>query len=89
MTSIKVCQLEKALQQFEYPPELKASEKDKLRQRKMKKHDVAIMLVHWFNALTWILMLITGTGLIVSAYYKFAPEFYTNIVHGIFGSPGD
>ncbi|VAX28930.1 hypothetical protein MNBD_IGNAVI01-1324 [hydrothermal vent metagenome] len=89
MTSIKVCQLEKALHQFEYPPELKANEKDKLRQRKMKKHDVAIMLVHWFNALTWILMLITGAGLIVSEYYKFAPKFYINIVHGIFGSPGD
>ncbi|HED10283.1 MAG TPA: hypothetical protein ENJ10_06315 [Caldithrix abyssi] len=89
MTEIKLCQLEKALQHFDQPLELTAAEKDQMRQRKMKKHDVAIMLVHWFNASTWLLMLVTGAGLIVSGFYKFAPDFFINIVRGIFGSPGD
>ncbi len=89
MTNIKVCQLEKALNYFDYPPELTAAEKDVMRQRKMKKHDVAIMLVHWFNAITWIFMLFTGAALIVSSFYKFAPDFYINIVRGMFETPGN
>lgn len=89
MTNIKVCQLEKAMDYFDYPPQLTAKERDVMRQRKMKKHDVAIMLVHWFNAVTWILMLATGGALIVSALYKFAPDFYISIVRGMFGSPGN
>jgi len=89
MTNITRYQLKKALDQFEYPPELNASEKDKLRQRKMKKHDVAIVMLHWFNASTWILMLATGGALIVSPFYKVAPQFYINILHGFFGSAGD
>jgi len=89
MTKITRYQLEKALEQFEYPPELTAQEKDKMRQRKMKKHDVAIVLLHWFNAITWIFMLATGAALIVSGFYKIAPQFYINIMHGIFSSPAD
>ncbi|GBD91677.1 putative inner membrane protein [bacterium BMS3Abin04] len=89
MTNIKVCQLKKAMDYFNYPPQLTAKERDVMRQRKMKKHDVAIMLVHWFNAITWILMLATGGALIISAFYKFAPDFYISIVRGMFGTPGN
>ena len=89
MNNIKVHQLEKALEYFNYPPDLTASEMDSMRQRKMKKHDVAIILIHWFNAFTWIFMLATGAALIVSGLYRIAPQFYINIMHGIFGSPAD
>ena len=89
MSDIKIHQLEKALDYFNYPPDISAREMDYMRQRKMKKHDVAIMLIHWFNAFTWIFMLATGAALIVSGLYKIAPQFYINIMHGIFGSAAD
>ena len=89
MSEIKSYQLEKALDYFNYPPEITAREMDSMRQRKMKKHDVAIMLIHWFNAFTWIFMLATGAALIVSGLYRIAPQFYINIMHGIFSTPAD
>jgi len=89
MNNITTYQLKKALDYFDYPPKLSANEMDNMRRRKMKKHDVAIMLVHWFNAFTWIMMLTTGAGLIISSFYKFAPDFYLNIVRDFFGTPGD
>jgi len=89
MTNIEVSQLKKAFDYFDYPPPLTAVEKDIMRQRKMKKHDVAIMLVHWFNAFTWIFMLATGGALIISSFYKMAPDFYVNIMRSLFGSAAD
>ena len=88
-TNIEVSQLKKAFDYFDYPPPLTAVEKDKLRQRKMKKHDVAIMLVHWFNALTWLFMLATGGALIISSFYKMAPDFYIKIMRSLFGTAGN
>ncbi len=85
MTNLNAYKLTKALEQLETPPKLTAKEKDRMRQRKMKKHDVAILLVHWFNAFTWMFMLATGAGLIVSGYYKMAPQFYINIMQALFG----
>ena len=89
MSNVTEYQFAKALEQFDYPPSLTAQEKDRMRQRKMKKHDVAIVLIHWFNAFTWIFMLLSGTALIVSHYYKIMPLFYINIVHGLFSSSAD
>lgn len=59
---------------------------DDMRQRRMKKHHVAIILLHWFNATTWILELSTGAALIVSRHFRFAPNWYLDLLEGVFGS---
>ncbi len=89
MTNLNAYKFEKALAQLKTPPKLTAKEKDRMRQRKMKKHDVAIMLVHWFNASTWIFMLFTGAALIISSLYKVAPDFFINIMRALFGNAAD
>jgi uncharacterized protein len=67
-------------------PPLTESEVDALSQRQIKKHHVAIILLHWFNAITWMLELATGAALITSPYFRFAPQWYLRIVEGLFGS---
>ena len=68
------------------PPRLTAAEADVLLHRQMKKHDVAIMLLHWFNAIVWALELMTGAALITSTSLRVAPPSYVRIVQGFFHS---
>jgi len=68
------------------PTPLTAEQAETMAQRQIKKHHVAIVLLHWFNATTWLLELATGAGLIVSPYYRFAPVWYLQMMEGIFGS---
>jgi formate dehydrogenase subunit gamma len=65
---------------------LTAEKADAMRQRYVKKHDVAIMLLHWFNAFVWLFELLTGAALISSPYFRVAPAWYVRIVEGVFGS---
>lgn len=68
------------------PTPLAAEQAEAMSQRQIKKHHVAILLLHWFNATTWLLELATGAGLIVSSNYRFAPAWYLQMMEGIFGS---
>jgi formate dehydrogenase subunit gamma len=67
------------------PAPLSANEAESMLQRQLKKHDVAIILLHWFNASTWILGIATGAALITSPYFRFAPEWSIALLEGIFG----
>jgi formate dehydrogenase gamma subunit len=67
------------------PVPLSADQAEAMLQRRLKKHDVAIVLLHWFNAATWILEVATGAAIIVSPYFRIAPQWYTSLVEGIFG----
>ena len=42
-------------------------------QRQVKKHHVAIMLLHWFNAYVWLFELVTGLALISSSLFRVVP----------------
>ena len=53
---------------------LSADQAEAMLQRRLKKHDVAIILLHWFNAATWILGVATGAALVASPYFRVAPE---------------
>jgi formate dehydrogenase subunit gamma len=55
-------------------------------QRRIKKHHVAIMLLHWFNASVWLGELATGIALVSSQYFRVAPAWYVAVVEGVFGS---
>jgi len=67
------------------PRPLTAAEADALSQRQVKKHDVAIMLLHWFNAIVWLVELATGPALLTSSF-RVAPWWYIRIVQGFFHS---
>jgi formate dehydrogenase subunit gamma len=68
------------------PVPLRAEQASALLQLRIKKHHVAIMLLHWFNAFVWLFELVTGLALIVSPYFRVAPQWYVSIVEGVFGS---
>ncbi len=69
-----------------HPVELTAAQAEAMSQRLIKKHHVAIILLHWFNATVWLLELATGAALISSPYFRFAPDWYREILTSMFGS---
>ena len=71
------------------PVPLTAAQAQQMLQLQVKKHHVAMMLLHWFNAIVWLLELTTGLALITSPYYRIVPEVYTRIVEGVFNSRGN
>lgn len=69
-----------------HPVELTAEQAEAMSQRQIKKHHVAIILLHWFNATVWLLELATGAALVSSPYFRFAPDWYLEILTSMFGS---
>ena len=70
----------------ELPVALTAEQAESMLQRQIKKHHVAIMLLHWFNASVWLLELLTGIALISSPHFRFAPVWFLTMLQEIFGS---
>ena len=68
------------------PMPLSPEQAEEMLQRRIKKHHVAIILLHWFNATTWILELSTGAALISSRLFKVAPDWYIAMFNGLFGT---
>ena len=71
------------------PVPLTSEQAETMLQRQIKKHHVAIILLHWFNAATWILEVATGAALISSRLFRVAPDWYLAIVNGLFGTRGN
>jgi formate dehydrogenase subunit gamma len=71
------------------PLPLTADQAETMLQRQIKKHHVAIILLHWFNAMTWILEVATGAALVSSRLFRVAPDWYLAIVNGLFGTRGN
>ncbi len=63
-------------------------EKRILANRVMKKHGVAGVTLHWVNAISWFLLIATGVALLSATYLKFAPDWYLDMMEGIFGNKG-
>lgn len=68
------------------PLPLSAEQAERMLNLQVKKHHVAMMLLHWFNAIVWLLLLVTGLALIVSPAFRVVPPPYTRIVEGLFNS---
>jgi formate dehydrogenase subunit gamma len=68
------------------PEGLSVDERAAMAGRLLKKHDVAAILLHWFNALVWLAELATGTALVVAERYVLVPGWFRDIVIGLFGS---
>ena len=71
------------------PLPLTADQAETMLQRQIKKHHVAIILLHWFNAVTWILEVATGAALVSSRLFRVAPDWYLAILNGLFGTRGN
>ncbi len=68
------------------PVPLTPEQAQAMSQRNLKKHHVAIVLLHWFNAIVWLLELATGSALIVGPGYRFMPMWYLTMMQQAFGS---
>jgi formate dehydrogenase gamma subunit len=68
------------------PAPLHAEQAEAMLQRQIKKHHVAIILLHWFNATTWMFELMTGAALISSSHFQIVPAWFIAIVQDIFGT---
>lgn len=69
-----------------HPVPLTAELATAMEQLSIKKHDVAIVLLHWFNATVWLAELLTGLALIVGSAYRVMPLWYTTMIARALGS---
>lgn len=67
-------------------PDLTLEQIETMQQSQIKKHHVAVVLLHWFNAFVWLLELATGSAIIVSASLRFTPQWYLAMMEQAFGS---
>ncbi len=67
------------------PAPLNLEQMRTMEQRQIKKHHVAVILLHWFNAFVWLLELSTGIALLSGIGFQIAPEWYTATVRSAFG----
>lgn len=68
------------------PQTLSAADAQSLAQRQVKKHHVAIVLLHWFNACVWLIELATGSALVIAPAFAFMPRWYLSIMQDLFGT---
>lgn len=58
---------------------------DKESSRRIRIRDRKVILVHWFNALCWFLLVGTGLGIISGDDVRLAPAFWPELLQGLFG----
>ncbi len=61
-------------------------ERRRLREKKIKKHNLANILTHWFNVASWLLLLPTGIAIISSPYLGITPLWWQEMFRNFFGS---
>jgi len=52
----------------------------------LRRHDTAIIVLHWFNALVWLFQAVTGAALLGGSGYAVTPGFFNRVVLATFGS---
>jgi formate dehydrogenase gamma subunit len=52
----------------------------------LKRRDMAMVWLHWFNALVWLFEILTGFGLLSSERYRVTPGFFNQTMLSLFGS---
>jgi formate dehydrogenase subunit gamma len=68
------------------PVPLTGDQAEAMEQRQIKKHHIAIILLHWSNAMVWAVELLTGAALISSPLFRIVPEAFIQAVVELFGS---
>lgn len=67
---------------------LSLAERKRLRAKKIKKHGLANIVTHWFNAFSWLLLLLTGLGILGNPNLKIMPQGYIDFMKNLFGGIG-
>src|SRR4030042_5408469 len=62
------------------------SERQRLRQKMYKKHNLADILTHWFNVASWLLLLSTGIAIISSPRLGITPLWWQETFRNVLGS---
>ena len=62
------------------------TERKRLRAKRIKKHNLANILTHWFNVGSWLLLLPTGIAIISSPRLGLSPVWMQEFFRNIFGS---
>jgi formate dehydrogenase subunit gamma len=56
-----------------------------MQQRRIKKHDSAGVLLHWFNAACWLFLVATGLATVNNPAYAIVPLEWTRLMRSVFG----
>jgi formate dehydrogenase subunit gamma len=70
----------------DHPVPLTGEQAEAMEQRQIKKHHIAIILLHWSNAMVWLVELLTGAALISSPHFRVLPESFVLTLQELFGS---
>ncbi len=66
--------------------EISLPERKRLREKKLKKHNLANILTHWFNVGSWLLLLPTGIAILSSPRLGLSPVWLQEMFRNLFGS---
>jgi len=61
------------------------AERKRLREKMIKKHNLANILTHWFNVAMWALLLPTGLAILSSPRLGLVPEGWQTLMRNLFG----
>lgn len=61
-------------------------ERRRLREKKIKKHNLANILTHWFNVASWLMLLPTGIAIISSPRLGLAPVWWQELFRNMYGT---
>ena len=53
---------------------------------RLVKHPLPQRVMHWFNAACFGVLWLTGIGIVTTSGYRVAPQFYVDLLQGLFGS---
>jgi len=67
---------------------LSLSERQRLRAKRIKKHGLANIVTHWFNAASWFILLLTGLAILGNPNLRIMPQGYIDLVRNLFGGIG-
>lgn len=67
---------------------LTLSERQRLRAKRIKKHGLANIVTHWFNAFSWFVLLATGLAILGNPNLRIMPQGYVDFVRNLFGGVG-
>jgi formate dehydrogenase subunit gamma len=70
------------MSQHEYIP---LAEQKRLREKRVKKHNIANILTHWFNVAGWAMLLPTGIAIITSPRIGIVPVIWQEAFRNLFG----
>lgn len=67
------------------PRVLSLEERKRLKNVRIKKHNLANILLHWFNVASWFVLLPTGLAILISPHFRVVSLHFNNILRSMFG----